>query len=158
MPVLSYMIRLEKHRGGLERAGRGRRATPSISSIQFDPEGGHTFLVAINSYLPTIYSIHAAEPLAAFYGPGYRNVSTMKSYSFGGGRGSGHEARELVIGATSDTGSTFVWKVPEQLRYISCLKDVEHLLSSADPLERFGTEVSHAFIESAYHKICKCIE
>ncbi|BGP51862.1 hypothetical protein JCM10450v2_007822 [Rhodotorula kratochvilovae] len=102
-------------------------ARPNVSSSVISPSG--TLVCAtLSGYLPTLFELSSPTPLACFSSPtpaaemasrpgperfprGYRNTTTTKHGSFGGGAGA-EPGRGLYYAAGSDDFRTYVWEVP----------------------------------------------
>ncbi|GAA5985746.1 hypothetical protein JCM10908_007094 [Rhodotorula pacifica] len=127
-----------------------RFAYPTVSSFSLDSTGS-LLCATLSGYLPTLYELNEAEPLACFASPpmppplpssstadvpqtelagaqaattstttpdsalafpsGYRNTTTTKHGSFGGGLDAG-PGRGLYYAAGSDDFRAYVWEVP----------------------------------------------
>lgn len=107
-------------------------ARPNVSSSALSPSGA-LVCATLSGHLPTLYELSSARPLATFSSPappppptsspnspaapprsfprGYRNTTTTKHGSFGGGRGA-EPGRGLYYAAGSDDFAAYVWEVP----------------------------------------------
>ncbi|GAA5908931.1 hypothetical protein JCM8208_007122 [Rhodotorula glutinis] len=112
-------------------------ARPNVSSCALSPSG-NLVCATLSGHLPTLYELSDPVPLASFASPappaptddpdappprptttttaaafprGYRNTTTTKHGSFGGGRGA-EPGRGLYYAAGSDDFGTYVWEVP----------------------------------------------
>ncbi|GAA5901313.1 WD40 repeat domain-containing protein [Sporobolomyces salmoneus] len=109
-------------------APRTRRARPAASSIAFSPNGNLVALT-LSGHLPTVYTLSSPTPLATFSAPvpspdppetpsvprSYRNLSTTKHGSFGGGPDA-REGQGLFYAAGSDDFGVYIWEVPSRDR------------------------------------------
>ncbi|KPV73256.1 uncharacterized protein RHOBADRAFT_55028 [Rhodotorula graminis WP1] len=100
-------------------------ARPNVSSSALSPSG-NLVCATLSGHLPTLYELSDPVPLATFSAPalsspappapsapssGYRNTTTTKHGSFGGGRGA-EPGRGLYYAAGSDDFGTYLWEVP----------------------------------------------
>ncbi|GAA5834177.1 hypothetical protein JCM3766R1_004481 [Sporobolomyces carnicolor] len=108
-------------------APRTRRARPAASSVTFSPLGDLVTLT-LSGHLPTLYTLSSPAPLANFAAPArpldaaetashfpetYRNASTTKHGSFGGGPGA-RDGQGLFYAAGSDDFGVYIWEVPRR--------------------------------------------
>ncbi|GAA6048581.1 hypothetical protein JCM3770_002039 [Rhodotorula araucariae] len=102
-------------------------ARPNVSSGAITPSGS-LVCATLSGHLPTLFELSSATPLACFSSPapatapvtdsaprdfprGYRNTTTTKHGSFGGGSGA-EPGRGLYYAAGSDDFRAYVWAVP----------------------------------------------
>ncbi|GAA6013449.1 hypothetical protein JCM10207_008850 [Rhodosporidiobolus poonsookiae] len=106
------------------------KAHPTISSVAFSPSGS-LLCATVSGHLSTLYELSSPAPLATFSAPapplpvpsregeeasygfprGYRNTTTTKHGSFGGGPGA-TAGSGLYYAAGSDDFKAYAWEVP----------------------------------------------
>ncbi|PPQ75816.1 hypothetical protein CVT24_002678 [Panaeolus cyanescens] len=139
-----------KYNTKLTRKSNKNLCNPEASSVTFNQEGTMLAVLYLH-YLPTIYSLSDADPIATLSGKHlpdgspvphtqrtYSNSCTMKHGSFGGARvGLGD-----LYAAGSDDFQAYIWKIPPTEE----LKDKRDLLSPAE-WETYGNESTIAFTQ-----------
>ncbi|KAF9046547.1 WD40-repeat-containing domain protein [Panaeolus papilionaceus] len=139
-----------KYNTKLTRKVSSRLCNPEASSVSFNQEGTSLAVLYLH-YLPTIYSLSDADPIATLSGKHlpdgslvpptqrtFSNSCTMKHGSFGGARlGLGD-----LYAAGSDDFQAYVWKIPPTEE----LMDKRDSLSVAE-WENYGNASTIAFTQ-----------
>ncbi|GJN94514.1 hypothetical protein Rhopal_007597-T1 [Rhodotorula paludigena] len=137
-----------------------RYSSPTISSACISPSGS-LICATLSGYLPTLYELSDPTPLASFHSPdpsapappplttlpprpskgqvrplanGYRDTTTTKHGSFGGGPGA-TAGDGLYYAAGSDDHRAYVWEVPS-VEKLKAQREMDWSVSSFKASER----------------------